>query len=158
MSNPAITTPIVAPQSNGGIPQFQAPAPAYGSPRMAAIETMNNDNAKLTALNKAAQGGARRRRRGGGAITVLPPGPTPIYKDTLAGTPYGASNQSTGTMVTQLNQTSQSQYDNQVQLVPIPKTGGRRTKKWGGVKWGCYSGGKRKSRRRSKKSRKSRRK
>jgi hypothetical protein len=165
MSTLNITQPLAAPQSPGGIPQFQAPAPPGGSPRMGAIETMNANDTKLTALNNAVQGGARRRRyRGGQAasgVTVLPPGPTPIYKDTLSGTPYSAQNQTTGSMATQLNQTEQAKYD-QVAYVPPVKTGGTRRKRRGGVKWGCYSGGKRKSRRQSKKSsrksRKSRRK
>jgi len=161
MSNINITQPLVAPQSQGGIPQFQAPAPPGGSPRMGAIDAMNANDTKLTALNNAVQGGARRRKYRGGqpasGVTVLPPGPTPIYKDTLAGTPYSAQNQTTGSMTTQLNQTEQAKYD-QVAIA----SGGTRRKRRGGQKWRCYSGGKRKSRRHSKKSykksRKSRRK
>ncbi|NDA89562.1 MAG: hypothetical protein EBY20_01415 [Alphaproteobacteria bacterium] len=166
MSNqvPSVTNPSVAPQAPGGIPQFQVPAPVNGSARMDAIQTMNANDSKLAALNNAIQGGSRRKWRGGQSapgLTVLPPGPTPIYKDTLAGTPYSAQNQITGSMVTTLNQNEQAKYD-QVSYVPPVKTGGTRRKRKGGVKWGCYSGGKRKSRRHSKKSskksRKSRRK
>jgi hypothetical protein len=157
MSIPTVTNPPLALKGPGGIPQFQAPAPVNGSARMDAIQTMNANDTKLTALNNAA-GGSRRKYRGGEAgVTVLPPGPTPIYKDNLAGTPYGAQNQTIGAMTTTLNQNEQSKYD-QVQLAK----GGTKRKRRGGVKWGCYSGGKRKSRRHSKKSsrksRKSRRK
>jgi hypothetical protein len=163
MSNPTVTNSSTAPQGPGGIPQFQVPAPVNGNARMDAIQTMNTNDTKLNALNNAA-GGSRRKYRGGQSaqgVTVLPPGPTPIYKDTLAGTPYSAQNQTTGAMVTTLNQNEQSKYD-QVSYVPPVKTGGSKRKRRGGVKWGCYSGGKRKSRRTSKKSsrksRKSRRK
>jgi hypothetical protein len=169
MSNPAITAAEVAPQSPGGIPKYQGTA-QMGNPRMSAMNAQADDASKLAAL--VPSGGARRRRkyRGCQAITghgtttgqtttTLPPGPAPIYKDPSAGTAYGAQNQTTGAMTTQLNLTEEAKYDNVAYAAP---TGGSRRKKRGGVKWGCYSGGKLKSRRHSKKSsrksRKSRRK
>jgi hypothetical protein len=171
MSNPAITAVEVAPKTDNGIPKFQ---PTSGNPRADAMNNGINDSTRLNDLNKIAQGGARRRRKyhGGQAntgqgtttgqtTTTLPPGPTPIYKDPSSGTPYSAQNQTTGAMTTTLNQNAEAQYD-QVQLAPQVKTGGTRRKRRGGQKWGCYSGGKRKSRKHSKKSsrksRKSRRK
>lgn len=163
MSNPNVTQVQAAPQGPGGIPQFQLTS---GNPRTDAMTNGINDSTRLNELNKIAEGGARRRRkyRGGqvaAGTIVLPPGPTPIYKDPSSGTPYSAQNQTTGAMTTTLNQNAEAQYD-QVQLAPQVKTGGTRRKRRGGQKWGCYSGGKRKSRRHSKKSsrksRKSRRK
>jgi hypothetical protein len=167
-ANQVITSVPVAPQSQGGIPKFQG-TEQMGNPRMSAMNAQTNDALKLASLPS---GGARRRRkyRGGQAntgqgtttgqtTTTLPPGPTPIYKDPSAGTAYGAQNQTTGVMTTQLNQTENAKYDNVAYVAP---TGGSRRKRRGGVKWGCYSGGKRKSRKHSKKSsrksRKSRRK
>lgn len=159
MSNQALTAPVVANTSKDGVAAFSSPAPVNGNYRLAAIQNQNNDN---SALNVLIQGGARRRRYRGGkvidttsvqATTTLPPGPTPIFKETLNGTPYSSQNLTTGAQVTQIDQTAQAKLDN-VAYVPQTKTGGaRRTKKWGGFhKWRCYSGGKRKSRRHSKKS------
>jgi len=157
-TNQVITGADVVPKTEGGIPKFQATA-QMGNPGMSAMQTGINNDQKLAALNKVAQGGARRRRkyRGGqvaSGATVLPPGPTPIYNDPSSGTPYGAQNQSTSTMTATLNQNAQAKLD-EVKLAPI---GGSRRKRRGGVKWGCYSGGKRKSRRHSKKSLKKSRK
>jgi len=159
-SNPAITAAEVPPQDSGGIPKYQGTA-QMGNPRMSAMNAQADDASKLAAL--VPSGGSRRRRRkyrGGQAntgqgtttgqtTTTLPPGPTPIYKDPSAGTAYGAQNQTTGAMTTQLNQTENAKYDNVAYVAP---TGGSRRKRRGGIKWGCYSGGKRKSRRHSKKS------
>lgn len=171
-SNSVITAAEVPPQSPGGIPKYQGTA-QMGNPRMSAMNAQADDVSKLAAL--VPSGGSRRRRRKyrggqnttgqgtttGQTTTTLPPGPAPIYKDPSAGTAYGAQNQTTGAMTTQLNLTENAKYDN-VQVEPQVKIGGSRRKRRGGVKWGCYSGGKRKSRRHSKKSsrksRKSRRK
>jgi hypothetical protein len=141
---------------------------------MSAIQSMNN-NAEMSAALQNPHGGARRRRkyRGGqvntGQSTItLPQGPPNIAKDPNANTSFGVSHQTMGAQVNQIKQNNDATGDSVAYVAPVTtgvpvKTGGRRTKKSGGYhKWGCYSGGKRKSRRHSKKSsrksRKSRRK
>jgi hypothetical protein len=145
------------------IPAFQSTG-ASGNPRASALETMNAAAAKQSALNNVAHGG-RRRRYGGQTTVVLPQAPTPIYNDVNKGTSFGADAQMKAAMVGTMNQTAQAQYDNQVKLVPPQTKGGRKTKggmktkRRGGVKWGCLSGGKRRSQKskKSKKTRKTRR-
>jgi hypothetical protein len=170
MSN--TTTPTV-PKTELGIPQFQTNGTS-GNPRMASIEIMNNNSAKLTALNKVAQGGKRRRRKYGGATqpliseqatatVTLPQVPTPIYNDISKGTAFSATAQMQSGQVTTMNQNAQAEYDSQVGKPATATTtskGGSRKKRGGGW-FNCSCGRKkRKSRKmkKTKKSRKSRRK
>jgi hypothetical protein len=163
MSNP---NPIIpqAPETPGGITKYQGTS-SMGNPRMAAMQAGIN-NGEITA-KLANSGGARRRRkyRGGQAntgqgtttgqsTTILQQGPPILAKDPNPNTPFGTTNLTNSMQVNQLDQNAQAKLDSSVAPpVPVPTKGGRRTKKWGGFhKWGCYSGGKRKSRRHSKKS------
>jgi hypothetical protein len=157
-----IMSTAAAPQTLGGIPQFQTTGQS-GNPRMAALEAMNSNAAKQAALNNAAQGGSRRRIRGGQTVT-LPNAPTPIYNDANSNTPFGANNQIKGAMVTTLNQNAQAQYDGKVQLAQPQTRGGKGRKslktkgkkRRGGFVWPCLSGGKKSKKRLARKERKSR--
>ena len=164
MSN--TTTPIV-PTTELGIPQFQTNGTS-GNPRMASIEIMNNNAAKLSALNKITQGGKRRRKIYGGATppliseqprasVTLPQVPSTIYKDASEGTAFSATAQMQSGQVNNMNQSSQAVFDSQV------GKGGSRKKRGGG--WFSCSCGRKKIKSRkmrkskkSKKTRKSRRK
>jgi hypothetical protein len=150
------TTPSV-PTTDFGIPQFQTTGPS-GDPRMASIETMNTNAAKLSALNKITQGGKIRRRRYGGAaqqssqnIVTLPQVPTPIFNDPSKGTAFSSTNQMQSGQVNNMNQTAQAEYDSQV------GKGGSRKKRGGGL-FSCSCGRKKRKIRKTKKSRKTRRK
>lgn len=159
MSTPA------APQTLGGIPQFQTTGQS-GNPRMAALEAMHSTAAKQAALNNAAQGGSRRRGRGkrGGQTVTLPNAPTPIYSDVNSNTPFGANNQIKAAMVTTLNQNAQAQYDSKVELAQPQTKGGKGRKslktkgkkRRGGFVWPCLSGGKKSKKRSTRKQRKTR--
>ena len=109
--------------------------PAGNSPGSSAVGVGNATNASQAALSKAMHGGA--------TTTVgIVPGSSPAAVNTQS---QNAS--------LQLSQQENSKYDNAI--------GGRGSKKYkkGGMKWGCYSGGKKskktkKIKRKSKKSRK----
>lgn len=174
MSSQQLSSIKGAPVTSGGITKYQGTA-QMGNPRVAAMQASSNDSNNLAMLINT--GGARRRRKyhGGQAstgqgtttgqtTTTLQQGPPILAKDPNPNTPFGTTNLTNSMQVNQLDQNAQAKLDSSVAPpVAVPTKGGRRTKKSGGYhKWGCYSGGKRKSRRHSKKSsrksRKSRRK
>jgi hypothetical protein len=154
--NQQLLTTQQAPETPGGITKYQGTS-SMGNPRVAAMQAGINDSDKLAALRS---GGARRRRkyRGGQGTTILQQGPPILAKDPNPNTPFGTTNLTNSMQVNQLDQNAQAKLDSSVSPpvavpVAVPTKGGKRTKKWGGYhKWGCYSGGKRKSRRHSKKS------
>jgi hypothetical protein len=163
MSN--TTTPTV-PKTELGIPQFQTNGTS-GNPRMASIEIMNNNSAKLTALNKVAQGGKRRRRKYGGATqpliseqprptVTLPQVPTPIYNDISKGTAFSATSQMQSGQVTTMNQNAQAEYDSQVGKPATTTSKGGSRKKRGGGWFNCSCGRKKRKSRKMKKTKKSR--
>jgi hypothetical protein len=109
-------------------------------------------------LINAAHGGYRKKtrkyKRGGAASTITVPTFQVLYPETGAGTQTVNGNV-TGT--TQLGATSStsSVYDACIGqgagCTATVQNAGKRKKSRGGVKWGCYSGGKRKSNKRRKK-------
>jgi len=151
--NQQLLTMKQAPETQGGITKYQGTS-SMGNARVSANQAGINDSHKLAMLVNT--GGARRRRkyRGGQGTTILQQGPPILAKDPNPNTPFGTTNLTNSMQVNQLDQNAQAKLDSSVSPpVAVPIKGGKRTKKWGGYhKWGCYSGGKRKSRRHSKKS------
>jgi hypothetical protein len=153
-----------------------------GSPREASMVALQQNNKLISALNSTSKGGRKYRYMGGdGKISV--PIMKPLFSDPSAGTSQSVQNV-TLSGVGQYNQLSMNnQLTGSVvsPAQPIPtgqlpvKTGGscgcdlrggrtrRRSKRIGGTRimgpnqtWGCYSGGKRKRRKRKVKTEKKR--
>ena len=144
--------------TNTNIPGLKLPtqkAMLAGTARDSAIQENNNTNNKLNNLS-AAVGGSRKkaRRRTGGAIAV--PQFQMQYSDQSG--PGGSPNN----QVQQNSKISTQQNANAVYDKAALTKGGkrkRRTRKGGNAdwKWGCYSGGKKKSKTRRRPRRKTRR-
>jgi hypothetical protein len=152
MSTPGVVQPLIKPYPEGA-----------NSARTAGITVSNANAAQQTSLINTAHGGYRkktrkfRNRKKGGASTITVPTFQVLYPETGAGTQTVNGNV-TGT--TQLGATSStsSVYDSCIgqgaACTTNVQNAGKRRKtrgvkrgiKRGGVKWGCYSGGKRKSR------------
>jgi hypothetical protein len=140
------------------------------SPSNAALINGQQSTNQQMALLGTAHGGRRKRRISkGGTTTINVPTMQTLYRDTGAGDQTVNGNIMASTKIG-ASSAANSVYDacagqpasctSQVQT--STQKGGRKSRKSkglkGGLKWGCYSGGKRKTRRsrRSKKSRKSR--
>jgi hypothetical protein len=134
------------------------------SPSTAALTIGNQNTDKQMALLGTAHGGKRRKKSRGGANTITVPTMQTIYPEPGAG---GQTVNGNITASTKIGATSaaNSAYDAcvgqpasctaQVQSASSQKGGKKNKKSWkGGLKWGCYSGGKTRTKR-SKKSRKS---
>jgi hypothetical protein len=118
-----------------------------GNPKDSAIAANNQATTRQADLIKATSGGNRRRyihkrNKYGGATTdgVTVPQYQMQYK------PTGAGGQDPNSIIKQnaelsTQDTANSQYDN------LAKKGGSRRKRGGTLNWGCYSGGRKKSRR-----------
>lgn len=120
-----------------------------GNPKDSAIAASNQATARQTDLIKATSGGSKHRRRRnkrtkyrGGADDVTVPQYQMQYK------PTGANGQNPNDIIKQnagvsTQGAANAQYDN------LAKAGGSRKKRGGNSdwSWGCYSGGRKKSRR-----------
>ena len=131
-----------------------------GNPRDSAIATQNQTNIKQTNLSNAVGGSKRKRNRKGGADTsssstnqIVVPQFTMQYQ------PTGGPGQDPNSIIQQNSQTSTQANANAVYDKYATQKGGirktRHKKKVGGNKysWGCYSGGRKRSHKRSKKNR-----
>ena len=136
--------------TNNNVPGLYLPtvsAPLAGSPGASAMMARSNQTQQQAALANAV-GGRRKMRKGankmGGAITV-----PQMPGDTSGANAVAAQN--TGNSV---QAAANAKYD-----AAAMTKGGTRRKKGGNPNWtwGCYSGGKRKSKRRTIKRRKTRR-
>ena len=131
--------------------------PGSSNPRDAAIVQQQNANAKQLSINQISSGGRRHRRFRGGSDAV----PVPQFQ--MQYTPTGGPGSSPNNIIADSSQTSMQSTANAVSDNQATKMGGsrRRCKKGGNSDWiwGCYSGGKRgtKRRRTRKNKRKSRR-
>lgn len=156
------------------LPTQQSYVPGAGNPRDSAMLAMQNANIKQANLN-ASVGGKRYKKlyKGGAASTVVVPQMQMLYKPTN-GTGTNPNDQIKGLSSTSMQSTAWAADDNQA-----TKMGGTKkregTKRRAGTKriyrkfkkggssfsntnWGCYSGGKRRSKtRRHKKTSKRRR-
>jgi hypothetical protein len=130
-----------------------------GNPRDSAMQQMTNTNTKQASLS-AAVGGRKKRskHRGGDANSTIA---VPQYQ--MLYTPQGGTGTDPNNQIQQNSQISTQGVANAVYDQDATKTGGtrriqRRSSKGGYTKWGCYSGGKKKTKKnkKSKKSRKSR--
>jgi hypothetical protein len=124
-----------------------------GNPKDSAIAANNQAISRQTDLIKATSGGSKHRRRPnkrtkyvGGADDVTVPQYQMQYK------PTGANGQNPNVIIKQNAEVStqgaaNAQYDN------LAKAGGSRKKRGGNSdwSWGCYSGGRKKTRRRTNK-------
>jgi hypothetical protein len=131
--------------TNSNVPGLLLPttqAPLAGSPGASAMAARNNQSIQQAALANAV--GGRRKMRRGGAITV----------PQMPGDTSGANAVATQNAQNSVQAAANAQYD-----AAAMKKGGSRRKKGGNPNWswGCYSGGRRKSKRRTIKRRKSRR-
>jgi len=133
-------------QPPGYIQPTLAPLPpGAGNPREAAIVQQQNANDKLSRLNSV--GGKRKRKYRGGADTVAVPQFQMQY------TPTGGPGSSPNNIIATGTQNSMQSVANSVDDSKATVTGGtrkRRYKKGGNPDWiwGCYSGGKRRTKRR----------
>ena len=133
---------------NSNVPGLKLPtqkAMLAGNPRDSAIQANNNANQKSASLS-AAVGGSRRRRKGG---AIAAPQFQMQYTDQSG--PGGSPNN----QVQQNSQISTQQSANAALDSGALTKGGRHrrhTRKGGNPdwKWGCYSGGKKKSNKRTK--------
>ena len=160
MSTPGVTQPLIKPYPEGA-----------NSARTAGITVSNANAAQQTSLINTAHGGYRKKTRKfrnrkvkGGASTITVPTFQVLYPETGAGTQTVNGNVTGTTQLGAASSTS-STYDSCIGqgaacTANIQNAGKRKTRsvKRGGVKWGCFSGGKHKKRKKNKitKRRKSR--
>jgi len=133
-------------QPPGYIQPTLAPLPpGSGNPRDAAIVQQQNSNDKLARLN--AVGGRRKRKYRGGADAVAVPQFQMQY------TPTGGPGSSPNDIIATGTQNNMQSVANSVDDSKAALTGGtrRRYKKGGNPDWiwGCYSGGRRRTKRRT---------
>jgi hypothetical protein len=118
--------------------------PGAGNPRQAAIIEQQNANDKLARLNSV--GGKRKRKYKGGADAVAVPQFQMQYK------PTGGPGSSPNDIIATTTKNNMQSVANSVDDSKAALTGGTRRKyKKGGNPdwiWGCYSGGKRHTKRR----------
>jgi hypothetical protein len=122
-----------------------------GNPKDSAIEANNQAIAKQTDLIKATSGGNRRknkRNKYGGAQESVPQVAVPQYQ--MQYTPTGSGGQDPNSIIKQ-NAGLSTQGDANAQYDNLAKKGGSRKKRGGNLNWGCYSGGRKKSRSRIRK-------
>ena len=120
-----------------------------GNPKDSAIAANNQAAGRQTELIKATSGGNRRRyihkrnKYGGATGGVTVPQYQMQYK------PTGAGGQDPNSTIKDLSKTStQGAADEQFDSLATKK-GGSKKKRGGNLNWGCYSGGRKKSRSRS---------
>jgi len=124
-------------------PTIPSYPPGANSPATAAKTINDANNQKLQNINQMAAGSRRRRKRGGGNINV--PVIKPIYTSQNGPGADPVAQQAQGQTIS-MQSAANNVYDNQA-----TKMGGSRRKKWGGNpdwSWGCFSGGRRQTRRR----------
>jgi hypothetical protein len=124
--------------TNNNVPGLLLPttqAPLAGSPGASAMAARNNQSQQQAALANAV--GGRRKMRRGGAITV----------PQMPGDTSGANAVATQNAQNSVQAAANAKYD-----AAAMKQGGTRRKKGGNPNWlwGCYSGGRKKSNRKSK--------
>jgi hypothetical protein len=131
------------------LPTVKSYTPGAGNPRDSAMMAQQQMNTKQANLNSSVGGYKKRKYRGGQSDVVVP-------QFQMQYTPQGGpgtnpNDQIKATSSTSMQSNAWAVNDNQA-----TKMGGRRTRK-GGKLWGCYSGGKKKSRKSHRKSRKHKR-
>jgi hypothetical protein len=130
-----------------------------GNPRDSAMAQINNTNAKQASLSASVGGKRKYHKKIGGATNAVIP--VPQYQ--MQYTPQGGPGTDPNSQIQQNSQISTQGTANAVYDQEATKTGGKRSKKrFGGsnpnanLKWGCYSGGKkRKTKKSGKKIKKS---
>jgi hypothetical protein len=132
-------------------PQVSSYTSGAGNPRDSAMMANQNMNAKQANLNNAV-GGRRRKYRGGQSGSVVVPQMQMQY--TAQNGNSNPNSQIKGLSSTSMQTTANSVYDNQAS-----QKGGsrkRRYKKGGNAdwSWGCYSGGRKRTKRVKNKGRK----
>jgi hypothetical protein len=119
-----------------------------GNPKDSAIAANNQAAGRQTDLIKATSGGNRRRHRhlrnkyGGATGGVAVPQYQVMY------TPTGTGGQDPNSIIKQNAGISTQSAANE-QFDSLAKKGGSRKKRGGNLNWGCYSGGRKKSRSRN---------
>ncbi len=127
--------------------------PGAGNPRDSAIMSGQNANAKLAYLNSSV--GGKRRKYKGGANEV----PAPQFQ--MQYTPTGGPGTSPNNQIADITTNSMQSNSWNVNDNQASKFGGKKKHSMGGSSdwiWGCYSGGKKTKRKRTRKSRKHRKK
>lgn len=146
------------------------------SARTAGIAISNTNIKQQTSLIGTAHGGSNvqqiikrrdggtKKKRGGASSTITVPTMQVIYPET-GGPDQSVNGNITGTTALGAKTSTDSNYDAclgqgascTAQVSSTQKAGARRRKRTikGGVKWGCYSGGKKSKRKNSKKGKKS---
>ena len=111
-----------------------------GNPKDSAIASQNQMNQKQASLSAAV--GGRRKNKKGGDIAV------PQFQ--MQYTPTGAGGQNPNDIITQ-NAGVSTQGAENAKYDSLARVGGSKKKRGGNsnLSWGCYSGGRKKSRRRS---------
>jgi hypothetical protein len=134
-----------------------------GNPRDSAMANMNNANQLQATANKAMAGGKFKRRYRGGADGTVPVPQFQMQYDPQGGPGTNPNNQIQSNAQISTQQTANAVYDKQAKL----SGGSRRYRKSRKSKkckkggnpdwvWGCMSGGKRRSKKSTKKCRKTR--
>jgi hypothetical protein len=151
MSTPGVVQPLIKPYPEGA-----------NSARTAGISISNANTSQQTALINTAHGGYRRKTKKykkGGASTITVPTFQVLYPETGAGTQTVNGNVTGTTQLGAASSTS-SVYDSCIgqgaSCTASLQKAGKRRKTRGGVKWGCYSGGKKRKTKNKRKRRKSR--
>ena len=143
------------------LPTVKSYTPGAGNPRDSAMMAGQNMNTKQNALNSSV-GGSRRKFRGGAAAVAVPTMAVPYNVTNGPGT--GPNDQIAKNTSHSMQSQAWSADDSKATSVPSspPPVGGSRKKnrkhKGGYMKWGCYSGGKRRSYRRNNSKKKNKRK
>jgi hypothetical protein len=131
--------------------------PGTGNPRDSAIAAGQSSNAKLANLN-AAVGGRRRKYRGGATSNnTTNNGKIAAPQYQMQYTPTGGPGTSPNNQIAGLTQNNMQTTAWSASDSAATKMGGRRRYRKGGSNdwlWGCYSGGKKSRRGRSRKTRK----
>ena len=122
-----------------------------GNPRDSAIASMQNSNELQAKANAMAGGRFHRRKKYGGTDNGIP---VPQYN--MLYSPQGGNGTNPNDIIKSGTQTSTQSYADRVDDNLATKMGGKRRRshrKYGGNpdwNWGCFSGGKNKSKRRNK--------
>lgn len=137
------------------LPTQKSFTPGTGNPRDSAMMATQNMNNKQANLNASVSGGGRRHRFRGGAVSV--PQYTMLYQP-QGGQGTNPNDQIKTNSSTSMQSRAWAVGDSQAtNITPPPPVGGSRRNRRGGsskFNWGCYSGGKRKTYRKSRKQNK----
>lgn len=128
--------------------------PGAGNPRESALIAGQNANAKLASLNSSV--GGKRKKYKGGANNEIPAPQFPMQY-----TPTGGPGTSPNNQIADITTNSMQSNAWNVNDSQATKMGGKKKYRKGGSSdwlWGCYSGGKKTKRQRTRKSRKYRKK